>query len=81
MDASPMDAAAGCTDTWANYGQAFMQANCTRCHAQFTTYAGVSADSTNIRSQVSGGLMPPDFPLTASAISRFIAWIDCGMPQ
>lgn len=74
-----------CTsDTWANYESTFFATNCSNCHrhaSELNTYAGVKADSQNVKAYIGSGSMPPSSTLSASDINRVTKWIDCGLPQ
>jgi hypothetical protein len=71
------------TDTYANYGQAFMSSNCTNCHqhsGQFSSQAAVVNSLNSIESQISSGRMPQGSALSAAAQARVLAWLACGAP-
>lgn len=66
-----------CTDTWANYAQAFFADNCERCHGQFSQ-SSVNATRGSISSQLSAGRMPTDRNLSANERTRILNWLSCG---
>ncbi len=78
---TPDSGTTSCTDSWSNYGHAFMTQHCTGCHSSYGSYSTVSANASRIRSQVSSGRMPRGSTLPSSERTRFISWIDCGLPQ
>jgi len=63
---------------------------CVRCHGgsngtsagvNLTTYAGVKAHLSTVRSEVVSGSMPQNDSLTQEQYNQLINWIDAGAPQ
>ncbi len=77
----------GTTLTYQNFGQSFMDTNCTRCHAGFSTVAGVRASSASIDAQAGSGpnatntAMPTSNPKpTVAERKQLSEWLACGAP-
>lgn len=71
------------TDTYADYGAAFLAANCRTCHqhvADFSTQAEVALSAATMRAQISTGRMPEGVALSGAEKTRVLAWLACGAP-
>jgi hypothetical protein len=73
-----------CSDTWANYGHAFLTTTCIGgCHRHDTAWpsAGeVRASADGIRLSVERGDMPQGATLSAAERRRLLTWLACGAP-
>jgi hypothetical protein len=70
-------------DTWASYGQTFIDSRCRSCHqhaSQYGTQAAVQASLTRIESEISSGKMPEGTPLSSAEKTRVLGWLACGAP-
>lgn len=70
-------------DTYASYGQTFIDSQCRTCHqhsSQYGTQAAVQASLTRIESEISSGKMPEGTTLSTAEKSRVLAWLGCGAP-
>lgn len=76
----------GATDTYANFGQAFVQTNCLLCHEtneqpHLATQADVKTHMAAVLQQsVFTTAMPQDATLTVEERRRFGEWLECGAP-
>ena len=51
---------------------------CNGCHSEYSTYTGISADKSNIRSSIVSGSMPKKSSLTDAEKNNVVCWIDAG---
>lgn len=51
---------------------------CNGCHSEYSTYAGISADKSNIRSSIVSGSMPKKSSLADAEKNNVVCWIDAG---
>ena len=58
-----------------------IRANCSGCHPNFSTYAGLSADRNNVSSQIESGNMPRGGSLSTTQKDAVICWISSGAPN
>ncbi|MBK7859982.1 MAG: hypothetical protein IPJ65_15440 [Archangiaceae bacterium] len=69
-----------CSDTWANWAQAFFADNCRSCHRHdldFDTQANVLAQAEVVRLAVETRNMPPAIDLGAGTRRRLAVWLSC----
>jgi hypothetical protein len=73
-----------CTDTWANYGNAFVANTCIgACHRHdlaWPTPVDVRLSADGIRFAVERGDMPQGQTLSAAERLRLLTWLACGAP-
>lgn len=70
-------------DTYASYGQTFMDSQCRTCHqhaSQYGTQAAVQASLTKIEAEISSGKMPEGTTLSSAEKTRVLGWLSCGAP-
>ena len=70
-------------DTYASYAKAVLSSNCIGCHSNYTSLAGVKAESAKIKDRIggtSGRIMPPGSGLPSADKMRMLAWIAAGLP-
>jgi hypothetical protein len=85
-DPSGSTCPADSTLTYQNYGEAFMQHHCARCHDDLSTHAGVQASIDRIDRAAAAGpaavntYMPEDEDLTEAERKRLGQWLACGAP-
>jgi len=78
----PDDGAIGCDPslTYANFGMAFLQTYCFRCHG-FDQQSAQSAGSAIVSAAGTGTFMPPTDPKPSpQERAQLTAWIACGAP-
>jgi uncharacterized membrane protein len=56
-------------------------AKCVTCHQQYSSYAGVVRELSNIQAAVTANRMPKNGPLNESQKNILLAWIDKGAPE
>ena len=54
---------------------------CITCHQQYSAYAGVIRELSNIQAAVTANRMPKNGPLSESQKNILLAWIDKGAPE
>ncbi len=78
------DAGLTCTDTFANYGSAFLSNNCFgSCHrhdSDWPTAVQVRQSADAIRLSVETGLMPQGATISIAEQRRLMTWLSCGAP-
>jgi len=57
------------------------QSVCVGCHSKFSSYSGISADKSSIRSKIVDGSMPQGTSLSSAQKNNIICWIDNGAPN
>lgn len=70
-------------DTYANYGQTFIDSQCRTCHqhaSQYGTQAAVQASLTKLEAEISSGKMPEGTTLSSAEKTRVLGWLSCGAP-
>lgn len=72
------------TFTYANFGQAFLEARCNGCHEtrrpQLTSQAAVRAELPTIIESIETGFMPKRATLSAQEKAQALEWLNCGAP-
>lgn len=72
-----MDAGMECTpDTWANFGQQFIQQRCNTCHG--FSQASVRTQRAEVISRIESNDMPRGSSLTTAQKTRVLTWLNCG---
>jgi hypothetical protein len=66
------------TKSYASNVAPLIQSNCVSCHGSYTTYAGVKASITSIRSSIVNGTMPKNGSLSDDQKNNIVCWIDAG---
>jgi hypothetical protein len=72
------------TLTYANFGQAFLEARCNGCHEtrppQLTSQAAVRSELPAIIESIATGFMPKRATLSAQEKAQALEWLNCGAP-
>lgn len=55
-----------------------IQSYCAGCHNEYSTYAGLSASATQVRSEIVSGRMPEGTTLSSTQKDAIVCWIDNG---
>jgi len=58
-----------------------INAYCSGCHSNFSTYASLSADRNNVSGQIESGNMPRGESLSTTQKDAIICWISSGAPN
>jgi hypothetical protein len=54
---------------------------CSGCHSNFSTYASLSADKSNVSAMIESGNMPRGSSLSTAQKDAVICWISSGAPN
>jgi len=54
---------------------------CSNCHSNFSTYASLSADKSNVSAMIESGSMPRGASLSTAQKDAVICWISSGAPN
>lgn len=74
----------GSTPTYNSYVKGIVNSNCTSCHSSYSTYAGLSAITSNGKFEkevLINQTMPDGGSLTQDELNKLQCWVNNGFPE